>query len=168
MKCKVLITSIFLLIGIQLFARDEIVLRDELSILKPFVGKTWISEEKAPDGQRTLHFLLKFEPIHNGKTIKRYFECKELNFQSDGFYYYDPDKKEIALLELGSNGNFSIGNIKPENGVIVKYGYSVFSDRKLEFRNTMEITTEGDLIDKFFSFENGEWKPGHLRVYSVE
>jgi hypothetical protein len=168
MKGKLLIVSLLLLIGIPLSAQDGIALRDELSILKPFVGKTWISEEKAPDGQATLHFLLRFEPIHKGKTIKRYLECKELDFQSDGFYYYDPDKKEIALLELGSNGNFSIGNIIPENGVIVKYGYTVFPDRKLEFRNTMEMTTEGTLIDKFFSFENGEWKPGHSRVYKVE
>jgi hypothetical protein len=147
------------------FGQDEISLRMELDILKPVIGKTWVSEEKAPDGQTTLHFLMKFETIHNGKSIKRYLECNELKFQSDGLYYYDPDKKEIAFLELGSNGNFSIGNIKNENGVVLKYGFTTFPDKKLKFRNTMEITSEGSLIDKFFSFENGEWKAGHSRIY---
>ena len=124
--------------------------------------------EKSPDGQRMFHFLLKFESIHNGNTIKRYLECKELNFQSDGYYYYDPDKKEIALLELGSNGNYSIGNIKGENGVILKYGYTIFPNIKLKFRNTLEITAEGDLIDKYFSFENDAWKSGHSRIYKAK
>jgi hypothetical protein len=148
--------------------KSKISLRKELDILKSIVGKTWVCEEKAPDGQSTFHFLLKFEPIHNGNTIKRYLECKELNYQSDGFYYYDPDKKEIALLELGSNGNFSIGNINEENGVILKHGYTIFPDSRLKFRNTMEFTSDGNLIDKFFSFENGEWKPGHSRIFTVQ
>ena len=150
------------------FGQNEISLRKELDILKSIVGKTWLCEEKSPDGQKMFDFLLKFESIHNGNTIKRYLECKELNFQSDGFYYYDPDKKEIALLELGSNGNFSIGNIKKENGIILKYGFTIFPDSKLKFRNTLEITAEGNLIDKFFSFENEEWKAGHSRTYRAQ
>ena len=168
MKKVVLMVLVLLGANTFCFGQNGISLRKELDILKPIIGKTWVTEEKAPDGQTTLHFLLKFEPIHNGKSIKRYLECKELNFQSDGFYYYDPDKKEIAFLELGSNGNFSIGNIKRENGVVLKYGFTTFPDRKLKFRNTMEMTSEGSLIDKFFSFENGEWKAGHSRIYRLQ
>ncbi|OGU56844.1 MAG: hypothetical protein A2V66_10680 [Ignavibacteria bacterium RBG_13_36_8] len=168
MKTLVLIISVVLSVSTYCFGQDEISLRKELDILKSIVGKNWVSEEKEPDGQRMFHFLQKFEPIHNGKTIKRYFQCKELNYQSDGYYYYDPYKKEIAMLELGSNGNFSIGNIKEENGVILKYGYTIFPDIKLKFRNTLEITSEGKLIDKFFSFENGEWKAGHSRIFTAQ
>lgn len=168
MKKIVFIVLFALGVNTCCFRQNEISLRKELDILKPLIGKTWVSEENDPDGQRTLHFLLKFEPIHNGNTLTRYLECKELNFQSDGFYYYDPDKKEIALLELGSNGNFSIGNIIEENNVILKYGITIFPDRKLKFRNTMEITSEGSLIDKWFSFENGEWKAGHSRVFRAQ
>jgi len=72
------------------------------------------------------------------------------------------------MLELGSNGNFSIGNIIEENGVILKYGYTIFPEIKLKFRNTLEITSDGKLIDKWFSFENEEWKAGHSRVFMVQ
>ena len=121
------------------FLGQDISIRKELDILKPLLGKTWASEEKHPNGQLVLHFLLNFELMHNGNTIKRYLECKELNFQSDGYYYYDPDRKEIALLQLGSNGNFSVGNIKAENGKILQYGYAIFPDKKLEFKTHWKL-----------------------------
>ena len=168
MKKTALTMLVFLNVYSYCFGQNEISLRKELDILNSIVGKTWLCEDKSPDEQKTFHFLLKFESIHNGNTIKRYLECKELNFQSDGYYYYDPDKKEIAMLELGSNGNFSIGNIIEENGVILKYGYTIFPEIKLKFRNTLEITSDGKLIDKWFSFENEEWKAGHSRVFMVQ
>jgi hypothetical protein len=56
------------------------------------------------------------------KIIKFYQECKELNSQTDGYYYYDPDKKAIAFLMLTNNGNFSVGNVKEEKGKIIEYG----------------------------------------------
>lgn len=115
-----------------------------------------------------LHFMMSFELMHNGKTVKRYLECKELNFQSDGYFYYDPDRKEIALLQLGSNGNFSVGNVKAENGTILQYGYSISPNSKLEYKNPLEMTADGKLIDKFFSFEKGEWRAGHSRVYKAK
>jgi len=36
-----------------------------------------------------------------------------------------------------------------------------FPDDKLEFKNTFELNEEGKLIDKWFTFRDGEWKPGH-------
>ncbi len=150
------------------FSGQEPSIRKELDILKPLLGKTWVGEEKHPNGQSVLHFMMSFELMHNGKTVKRYLECKELNFQSDGYFYYDPDRKEIALLQLGSNGNFSVGNVKAENGTILQYGYSISPNGKLEYKNPLEMTADGKLIDKFFSFEKGEWRAGHSRVYTAK
>jgi hypothetical protein len=57
--------------------------------------------------------------------------------------------------------------VKEEEGKILKYGYSIFPDRKLEFRNTLEITPDGKLADKYFRFEDGEWKAGHSVTYEA-
>jgi hypothetical protein len=54
------------------FGQDEITLRKELDILESIIGKTWLCEEKSPDGQRIFHFLLTFKSILNGNNIKRY------------------------------------------------------------------------------------------------
>ena len=116
MKRLFLIVPLVILASIVCFGLDDIVLRPELSILKPLVGQTWVGETKDPSGQMTLHMFFKYELMHGGRILKYHQETKELNNQNDGYVYYDPDKKEIAFLILNSNGNISVGNIRPEGG----------------------------------------------------
>lgn len=168
MKKAVVLASMVLLAKTVCLGQNDAVLRPELALLKPLVGKTWVCETKDPSGQSTLHMTMTYEPIHGGKTLRHYQETVELNNRNDGYVYYDPDKKEIAFLSLNSNGNISVGNMKEENGMILKYGYTIFPDRKLEFRNTLKITPEGTLIDQYYRFEAGEWKAGHSRTYTVK
>ena len=152
--------------NIHCLGQNEVPLRKELDILKPFVGKTWVSESTDPSGRMILHFLLRFEPMHDGKILKFYGECRELKSRSDGYYYYDPDQKKIAYLWLTSNGNVTVGNVKEEDGKIRAYGYAIFPDLKLKFRNTYEFTPDGKLHDNYFRYEDGEWKAGHSRIYA--
>ena len=168
MKKLVLIISVALHMSGYCLAQNSMQLRKELDILKPFVGKTWISETTDPSGQNVLHLLCKYEPMHDGKILKYYQECKELNSQTDGYFYYDSDKKDIAYLLLTNNGNITVGNVKEEDGKILKYGNVIFPDRKLEFRNTNEIKADGSVEDKYSRFEDGEWKAGHSRVWTVK
>ena len=168
MKRFILIIPMAFLMSAWCPGQNEVSLRKELDILRPFLGKTWVCESTDPSGKMKLHFLLQFEPMHDGKILKYYGECKELNSRTDGYYYYDPDKKEIAYLWLTSNGNVTIANMKEEDGKILAYGYGIFPDRKLEFRNTYEFTLDGKLHDNFFRFEDGEWKAGHSRIYTAK
>jgi hypothetical protein len=69
---------------------------------------------------------------------------------------------------LTNNGNFAIGNVKEEDGKILEYGHVTFPNEKLEFRNTYEPTANGGIVDRFFSFEHGEWRAGHSRVWTVK
>jgi len=168
MKKLNLIISIVLFMSAYCLGQNEVSLRKELDILKPFAGKRWFCESTDPSGQMTLHLLRRFEPMHDGKILKLYGECKELKIRTDGYYYYDPDKKEIAFLWLTSNGNITVGNVKEEDGKILAYRYAIFPDQKLEFRNTYEFTSDGKLHDKWFSFEGREWKAGHSWVYTAK
>ena len=168
MKKLILMNSIALIMSTYCLGQNEVTLRTELEILKPLVGKTWVSETKDSSGQMTLHLLRQLEPMHNGKILKYYGECKELNNQTDGYYYYDSDKKEIAFVWLNNNGNVTVGNVKEEDGKILMYGYITFPQRKLEFRNVYKITSDGELTDEWFRFEDGEWKAGHSRVWTVK
>lgn len=168
MKKPMLMIFVALLAGANASGQAEVILRKELDILKPLVGKDWISEWKDPSGRQTLHVLRRYETMHGGKILKIHQDCTELNSQTDGYYYYDPDKKEIAFLTLTSNGNFAVGNVKEEGGKILEYGHVTFPDEKLEFRNTYELTANGEMVDQFFSFENGEWRAGHSRVWTAK
>jgi len=46
------------------------------------------------------------------------------------------------------------------------YGYATFPDDKIEFKNSFELTEEGKLLDQWYRFQDGEWKPGHSFVLS--
>ena len=168
MKKLVLMTSMTILAGALGLGRDDAALRKELDILKPLVGRNWTSEWKDPSGQQALHLVRRYEPMHDGKILRFYQECRELNSQTDGYHYYDPGKKEIAFLQLTNNGNFAVGNVKAEGGKILEYGHVTFPKEKLEFRNTCELTAKGELVDQFFSFENGAWKAGHSRAWTAK
>jgi len=168
LKKLILMISMVVLAGALGLGRNDTALRKELDILKPLVGKNWISEWKDPSGRQTLHLVCRYDPMHDGKILRFYQECRELNSQTDGYYYYDPDKKEIAFLQLTNNGNFAVGNVKAEGGKILEYGHVTFPNEKLEFRNTCELTANGELVDQFFSFENGEWRAGHSRVWTAK
>jgi hypothetical protein len=81
--------NIFLIVPAAIFASavcfglEDIVLRPELSIMKPLVGQTWVGEMKDPSGKTTLHLLFKYEPMHEGKVLKYSHETKELNNRND-------------------------------------------------------------------------------------
>lgn len=147
------------------FGQSEHMLREELKLLQPLTGKSWVSEMTDPSGQKTLHLSQYYEPMYGGKVLKSYRECKELNYQSSGFIYFNPDTREIEELQLSSNGNMFKGNVKEEDGKLLFYGYTIFADSKREFRNTYEITPDGKIIDEYFSGDNGKWKAGHSRVW---
>jgi len=172
MKKPILMISVALLTGAWGLGHNDAALRKELDILKPLVGKTWmcdwVVETKDPSGRQILHMVRRYESMYSGKIIKISQECKELNSQTDGYFFYDPDKKEIAFLTLTNNGNFSVGNVKEEGGKILEYGHVTFPNEKLEFKNTYELNSKGEVIDRFFSFENGEWRAGHSRIWRRE
>ena len=168
MKKFVLLISMIILAGALGLGHGDAALRRELDILKPLVGKTWICEWKEPSGRQTLHLVCRYEPMHDGKVLRFYQECRELNSQRDGYFYYDPDKKEIAFLQLTNNGNFAVGNVKAEGGKILEYGHVTFPNEKFEFRNIYELTAHGELTDRFHSFENGEWRAGHSRIWTAK
>ena len=138
-------------------------LDEKLKLLEPFINKKW--EAKEPRFGEEAKMEMRFEIIENGKVIKRTDTLKVINATSVYFYYWDFDKQEIGVFGIHSNGNFAHGHVKKEDGKILIYGYGTFPYIKLEFRNTYELTEDGKFFDKFFRFEDGEWKSGHSRVF---
>jgi hypothetical protein len=133
-----------------------------LRILEPLVNKQWVGYMKALDSDRMIEVPRRWDVIWDGKAIRYTSEVKELNNMGIGYLYWDPVKQEIALFRINNRGIFTQGFAKMEEGKIIMYGTVTFPDRRLEFRNTLEITPEGKLLDRWFRLEDGEWKAGHV------
>lgn len=134
-------------------------LDENLRLLSPLVNKNW--EGQMPRlGEGAKREVL-WKAIWNGKAIKQTTEVKILHSVSEAYFYWDSDKQEIGVFSITSNGNFYHGHAVEDGGKILIYGDITFPNEKLQFRNTFELTAEGRLVDKWFTFESGEWKPGH-------
>ncbi len=144
---------------------QNVSLRDELRVLEPYLGKNRESQDLHPDGNTVLHHFRTWEPGHNGMIICITKGCTELGTRTDGYMYYNPDKDQIELFTLTSNGNIASGTVSVGDGKLVVRGTLILKDRKLEYKNIYELTSDGTISDKYYRIENGDWKPGHSRVW---
>jgi len=139
-------------------------LDEHLLLLEPLTNKTWQAEMPRL-GQGAIREC-RWDVIWEGKAVKQKILINKINFVTEAYYYWDSDKQEIGLFSISSNGNFLHGYVKEENGKILMYGYATFPDDKIEFKNSFELTEEGKLLDQWYRFQDGEWKPGHSFVLS--
>ena len=134
-------------------------LDEHLKLLTPLTNQNWEGKmARFGDGAKR---QVRWEVIWNGKAIKQITEIKKINFITKAYFYWDFDKEEIGIFSLSSNGNFLHGHVKEDKGKIFMYGIATYPGANIKFRNTFELTENGKLIDKWFSFRDGEWKPGH-------
>lgn len=157
-KVQLLIWTILsILLSSSLIYGQE--LDERLRLLAPMANKNWEGEmPRIGEGAKR---EVMWKVIWNGKAIKQTTEVKMLHSISEAYYYWDSDKQEIGVFSITSNGNFFHGHAVDDDGKILIYGNITFPDEKLEFRNTFELTEEGKLIDKWFTFRSGKWMPGH-------
>ena len=161
-KTKNIFCTIFL-ITLSFSSINGQELDEKLELLKPFIDKKWEAKESRFGEEAKIE--RRFEIIEDGKAIKRTDTFKVINATSVYLYYWDFDKQEIGVFGIHNNGNFVHGHVKEEESEILFYGYGTFPDMKLEFRNTYELAEDGKFFDKYYRFEEGEWKPGHSWVF---
>jgi hypothetical protein len=135
------------------------VLDEHLKLLAPLINKNW--EGDMPRLGEGAKREVMWKAVWNGKAVKQTTEVKKLQSVTETYFYWNSDKHEIGVFSITSNGNFYHGHAIEEDGKILIYGDIIFPNEKLKFRNTFELTEEGKLIDRWFTFKSGEWRPGH-------
>ncbi len=160
-KVKVTL-SVIILICIPFPALLSQQLDEHLLLLEPLTNKTWQAE--MPRLGEGVMRQCRWDVIWEGKAIKQTLVIEKINFVTEAYFFWDSDKQEIGIFSISSNGNFLHGFVKEENGKILMYGYATFPDDKIEFQNSYELTEDGKLLDQWYRFQDGEWKPGHSFV----
>ncbi|MBN2415473.1 hypothetical protein JXO52_06510 [bacterium] len=135
-------------------------LDDRLTLLTPLINKTW--EAPMPEIGEGVIRHVRWDVINDGNAVKQITEIEKIGFRTEALFFWDSENAAIGVFSLSSNGNFFRGHVREEGGKILTTGYAVFPDLKLEFRNTFEFTELGTCIDRWFTFRENEWKPGHV------
>ena len=134
-------------------------LDEHLKLLKPLTRNNWVGKMPRFGEGATREVVWKV--LWNGKAVQQTTNVKFLNSVTEAYFYWDFHKQEIGVFSITSNGNFFQAHVSGDGGKILIYGDITFPDKKLKFRNTFELTEEGKLLDKWFTLQDGQWKPGH-------
>ena len=157
-KVKITLTAI-LLTCIPFPALLSQQLDEHLLLLEPLINKTWQAE--MPRLGEGVMRQCRWDVIWEGKAVKQTLVIEKINFVSEAYFFWDSDKQEIGMFSISSNGNFLQGHVQEENGKILMYGFATFPNEKIGFRNSFELTEDGELLDQWYRFQDGEWKTGH-------
>lgn len=137
-----------------------------LEFLAPLINRTWVGHFVGP-ADSTLTHRVRWEPILDGKAVRRTKLVPEASFADDGYYFWDWEAGQVAFLSVGNRGQVTRGFVVREEGRVVLRG-AWRDDRSVhEFALTLEVLPDGKLEDRYYGVANGEWTPGHLIIYSA-
>jgi len=133
----------------------------DLSILAPLAGKTWVGRMTSPDGQHTFTVERTFQVMWDGSAVK-FSSSAEVGSPSEGYYYWDREAKQVAVFVVNARGIYQRGTVSVQGNVITVAGRISFPDRAFDYRNTFEVRPDGTVVDRWFQNAFGDWRPGHV------
>jgi len=170
LSCLVFVTVILLQTLSLAQAPDQknVILNEKLKFLEPMLNKKWVGNIKAPDGSKEFEVIRQFDIVWGGNVIKIDGYCRELNNERGGYIYWDSDQNKVGSFLINSRGIITKGFVAEDSGKIVLTGQIIFPEQTLEYKNVFEFTDDGKLLDRWYTIENGAWKPGHDVVLIAE
>ena len=157
----------FLVLSDYSAASETTELDEHIRFLEPLIGHQWDGRyvgENVPDLVISLHF----EPIVSGKAVKYTREAPAVDFISETYFYWSPDRGDTLFITFNSRGNVSEGVVSVQDGNIVLHGQNHRPDRSIEFKTEWHLDAEHVLRDTFTRKENGEWVHGHVQEFIVK
>jgi hypothetical protein len=141
-------------------------LDDHLKIFAPLIGPSWEGHfEDTSESRPTI--MMSLESALEGKVVRLLSGGGGMT--RENLYYWDPEKKQICYVALTSNGWVSTGTAYGDGALIVTVGRQIGPDgTPRETKNTWEVTTDGKAIARGYRMENGEWKTGHVIIYTTK
>jgi hypothetical protein len=141
-----------------------------LASLEPLLNREWRGMMKAPDGGAEWEVVCTYEAVWDGKAVKYARTSAEQKSFEEGTIYWDDPAGRIAFFSIHSSGAFSSGSVSREKDLIVFEGRMTMPARppsadikqSFDFRNTFEVTSEAEMVDRWFQNAFGPWRPGHV------
>jgi len=141
-----------------------------LAILEPLLNKEWRGMMKAPDGSAEWEVVCTYKPILDGKAVKVARTSAAQNGLEEGTIYWDGPAGKVAFFSIHNSGVFSSGFVSVEKDLIVFEGRMTLPappptagiKQSFDFRNTFELVSESEMVDRWFQNAFGPWRPGHV------
>jgi len=141
-----------------------------LASLEPLLNKDWRGLMKAPDGSAEWEVVCTYRPVLDGKAVKVARTSAAQNSFEEGIIYWDDPAGKIAFFSIHNSAVFSSGFVSVDKDLIVFEGRMTLPApppkadirQSFDFRNTFELVSESEMVDRWFQNAFGPWRPGHV------
>lgn len=164
-KFVVFISIVFTIFTGAAVAQDS--LSAQLSAFKPFVGKTWKGELKAPGQEKPSYDISRWERALNGQAVRILHSVNNGEYGGESIILWDDQKKSLVYYYFTTAGFYTHGTMTLETNKFTFHEYVVGYEGSsvTEAKGTGEFTADGKLINKSQYLKNGKWVDGHEATY---
>jgi hypothetical protein len=169
------ILTIGLIVCIAVINANAQDLQGKLSGLKQLLSGVWSGELRSPDGSLVSIVTEKYEFLPGRNVIKFTKQNEGNDSWGEGYFYWDDLVKKIAFFSIEKNGVFCTGYVTVDSRIITIEGKMTWPTQvnpqvkqSYDFKNTLEFTSVGKMIDRWFMNAFGEWRSGHTIEFSVK
>ncbi|MDH4272977.1 MAG: hypothetical protein OEW18_13475 [Candidatus Aminicenantes bacterium] len=155
-----------LLVVFHLFSGGQ-TLGENLKILEPLVGRTWVGELKSPDGKAASKVVLRYEFLWNGAAVKVFRSNPDRKSFSEGYFYWDVEEKKIGFFSVNNIGAPVKADVSLEEGKVCLKGSATIKGRTFDFKNTFEFLPDGKMVDRWYQNASGSWHAGHVIEFTA-
>ena len=119
-------------------------------------------ENKIPDGSQAWQTTHTYTPLWDGTIVKLTENTPERDASSEGYFYWDREEQKIAVLVVNKKGIYKKGFVTEEDGILTISGKISFPERTFDFKNAVEFSADGKMIDSWYQNAFGSWMAGHV------
>ncbi|MDH4270808.1 MAG: hypothetical protein OEW18_02395 [Candidatus Aminicenantes bacterium] len=137
-------------------------LNENLRVLGPLVGKTWVGDFRSPDGKTVSKVSLRYESLWNGAVVKVSRSNLDRKSFSEGYFYWSNEEKKIGFFMVNNIGGPVKADVSFEDGKVCLKGSVTISGKSFDFKNTFEFLPDGKMVDRWYQNASGSWQAGHV------
>ena len=147
------------------FANEQGALDPNLEPLRPWLAKTWKSDE-AESGDKPKVDVARWERALNGKAVRILHSINDGEYGGETIVTWDNAKKSVVYHYFTTAGFMTMGTMTFDAGkVMTNEKVAGNAGGVTEVRGTGELAADGAFRMKTEYLKDGKWQPGRDATY---
>lgn len=145
-------------------APDDLI--DQLSPLKPFIGKTWKGELKGSSLEKPMTDVSRWERALNGHAVRVLHSVNNGEYGGETIITWEPNKKSLVYFYFTTAGFYTTGVMTSDGNKFINHETVTGNKQGItEVKSISEILPDGRLSVRAQYSQGGKWVEGHQVVY---
>jgi len=158
------VVAVMVSVSARVAAADELI--DQLSPLKPFIGKTWRGELKGSAPDKPMIDVSHWERALNGRAVRVLHSVNNGEYGGESIITWDPNKKSLVYFYFTTAGFYTTGVMTIDGNKFISHEIVTGNRQGItEVKSISEILPDGRLSVGAQYSQGGKWVEGHQVIY---